>query len=154
VKFFGIKKPSQALRAMVDGLRDTLRISSGSAVEMGSSGDVKSGIMSGGAAHHAIFHLCGRIPFSDLPAGFRRPHHAWWVKVSKATKVDWGDIQQFACAMEHARQGTFDLLFRMFEVDVLRAEEFDGAYHLMDKNWSGQLGEVEKTIKKMEEAGL
>jgi len=153
-------KPSSALQAMVDGLREY----SGRkdfVVDMGSYGHVEGGICYGCAATCAVQKTLG---LDYLSVGYSYPRSSKDLGSEQLLGVDSRDLCAFETAIDQARKGDLwelmgyfnvdsDVLDSVMLVDRSCTTKWDRRFDLED-NWREQLGVVEAVISEMKVLGL
>ena len=150
-------KASEALQAMVDGLRanaaDPLF-----EVSMDSFGERSSNdIYYGCAATCAIASLNGELYSETVKDLVSEQFYGFDFSFDDRKKEE-GDFQKtlrdFECAMDEARQGgIYRLLNFVGETkgDIFR---YNDRFYLSDNNWEQELPKVEVLIRELREAGL
>lgn len=142
-----IKLPSEALRAMVDGLTEQSKRPDFE-IDMGSFGEWSDldgkPVCFGCAATCTIQKITGHN-FGLDEIGDREDR-------AKALKDSEEDLHDFEHAMDSARNGYLSKLFEYFGYRC--PEDFVGVeYDLKNYNWQGQLSLVEDVILRLQEEG-
>jgi hypothetical protein len=145
-KFLGISKPSQALQAMVDGLRATKDKHDGytEVVDMTTYGKWSpiSDVCYGCAATYALRALC------PVDGEFEMP------ETMAQAKEDASGVSAFEWAIECARQGQLKRLFAFFNVPPDTRLKTSMRWALYNDTWEAQLPKVEETIKDLQARGI
>lgn len=157
MNFFGITKPSQALRAMAEGLRETRNKTAGRVeeVRMDTFGHATQQtsppqvICYGCAATWAIQKLCPdyKIGGEISSAGCRDE------RIAEAGLATIAVIEEFEYAIDQARRGRLGALFKFFEMVPSKVAP-DGAWCMGTDTWERQLPVVDEYIKALEAQGL
>ena len=143
-------KPSVALKAMCDGLREHSKRDD-FAVRMGTYGDAEGNICYGCAATCAVQQIAGvrftpnTVPVDHWHDGFE--NHA------KACGILHADIREFEFAIDNAREGEMERLFSYFNVPV-ESRLGNGTWCMGTDNWPGEIRKVRHYIAKLQKLGL
>jgi hypothetical protein len=143
-----ISKPSEALEAMIKGLRKYSRRKNFE-VNMSHFGGSSEGICFGCAATCTVQQIINKdfTPTTIESAAIR----------SIALDVVKDDLDRFEYAIDNARSGMMGSLFRYFSINInafdFDTELLDPGFKLGTDNWTEQLPKVRNYIKKIKALG-
>ena len=137
------RKPSNALQAMINGLRET-EARPDFVVSMGTFGTEREGLCFGCAATCAIQKISGHNFAPNEIFGSQRK--------ARALNMLEEDVSRFEEAMNEARMGDLSPLFAYCDVSPNRRIVSD--WHMSDCDWRGCIPLVEQAIAELREMGL
>lgn len=146
-------KPSDAIKAMLDGLREIP--SAEFSVDMGTYGghEHDSGpnvICCGCAATCAVHKLAGKAPHLDYIDQEMQPEYLGFWEV---------DLYRFESAIDSFRVGYPGSLFAYYglygsDSEVLASLASDKPWRLLTENWEPQLSKIEEYLERVVAAGF
>lgn len=137
-----ISKPSEALRAMVDGLIEQSKRKD-FVIDMINWGSKVNGVCYGCAATCTIQKLAG-VNFDSDEIGDTETR-------AVVLGFDRDELNNFENSIEDVRSGLVLSLFIFF--DMPPKNEYDNRWYMHDDDWLSQIPVIEATIKEMQEAG-
>jgi hypothetical protein len=153
-------KPSIALKAMVAGLRKTIKRST-FVVDMGTFGSTRRVNRLDDLQHHKTKKIAKAIMSKEICFGcastctiqeLTKKNFTKKTIRDRHTNFELLEQREFELAMDSARQGRLMCLFQF--CGVRESSWFDDHFFLNNQNWVDQLGEVEKVITMLEKDGL
>jgi len=145
-----ISKPSEALRAMVDGLLEQSQRED-FLIEMSDWGSATEKVCFGCAATCTLQKVAG----INLMPGTQRYGVGNLDWRSDQLGLDENDVNHFENAMNDARMGDLETLFEYFDIDVQGLGLIrDYEWYLHNDNWRKQLPQVEETIQYLISKGV
>lgn len=148
MNFLGITKPSEALEAMVRGLRATKESGGKRQINMQSFGEYDNGVCYGCCATYALAELIPDIQISEKLNDVVRLN----VAIRNTNKPNASRVSDFEMAMSSLRRGDMRRLFEFFGADTA-AINMQAPWGLSEGNWEQQLPFVEMTIKMLKSRG-
>ena len=141
-----LKVPSNALQAMVDGLRyhssrDDFRIA------MNTFGDTFHGVCFGCAATCTVQKATGKSFSPDRNITYSTVR-------AEVLGCEEYDLLDFEYVIDQARKGRLKSLFRYFEMSTKFDTVWNNRFDLHSDDWAEQLGAVEEVIAEMKGVGL
>jgi hypothetical protein len=142
-----LKKPSAALRAMVDGLNEqSQRADFGIDMDTFGQYDSKSKKCFGCAATCAIQHIAKKdISSLDIENVCDR---------ARILSFNEGELSYFEATIDNARVGYTRPLFDFFNMGSEYSGKFDDQFCLSSYYWKDEIPKVEKLISELEAVGL
>jgi hypothetical protein len=137
-----ISKPSQAVQAMLDGMRASAQWKN-FGISMSTFGGSFNEMCYGCAATCAVYQIFEEVPTAE---NIMERHHTFNVVAE--------DLSRFEMAIDAFRFGRLEYLFQYFGVDVSLVIPYECRIQLYVNNWKNQVEEIEKIISELKLAGI
>lgn len=155
--FLGVSKPSQALRAMLEGLLAADRSDGLEVVDMSDYGSKSNGVCFGCAAHWALTQL-SKISLLQVCGN---DYGKWLRAIASQHGEPEFKVEQFLYILNDVRLGNMDRLYKFLGVDdrmiPTRLKSLVSSprpFYMQEHNWRDELPKMEKFIQQLEEASL